>query len=192
MFTPTPENLYNGTPKSIDYDFKGLEHEMEGKYRPGHFDGVGTVLKHLFNAVKPTNAYFGEKDFQQIQVVKKMVEIENLPVNIIGCPIYREKSGLAFSSRNERLTKLQHKEAKLIFKTLSEVKNKFGIKSVIQLNRMVEAEFQNHELFELEYFEIAAIDTLKTTKLIDPNVKYRAFIAVFADQVRLIDNIALN
>ena len=192
VFAPTSLELYRGDAKTKSYAFGDLAIQMEGRFRPGHFDGVGTVLHIFFDLLQPDRAYFGEKDFQQLQIVKKLVEIENLPVTIIGCTIFREKSGLAFSSRNERLTKLQHNKAKLIYETLLNVKNQFGTKSVTQLNKMVEAAFKDHKLFELEYFEIAAVDTLKTAKTIDPKVKYRAFIAVFADQVRLIDNIALN
>jgi pantoate--beta-alanine ligase len=83
---------------------------MEGRFRPGHFNGVGTIVKRLFEIVQPTNAYFGEKDFQQLQIVKKMVEKHQLPVNIIGCPIFREANGLAMSSRNERLTRPKGKK----------------------------------------------------------------------------------
>ncbi len=104
VYAPTVDDIYEGNTKSNHYNFDGLEHQMEGKFRPGHFDGVGTVVKRLFEIVKPTNAYFGEKDFQQLQIVKKLVEKEQLPVNIIGCPIFRESNGLAMSSRNERLT----------------------------------------------------------------------------------------
>ncbi len=192
VFAPSAKNLYNGTPKSIDYDFNGLENEMEGKFRPGHFNGVGTVLKFLFEAVTPNRAYFGEKDFQQLQIIKKLVEIENFAIEIIGCKIFREKDGLAYSSRNERLTKLQRSEAKIVFETLSRVKNEFGTKSVVELNEFVKQVFEDHKLFELEYFEIANTKNLKTTDCIDANETYRAFIAVFANEVRLIDNIALN
>ncbi len=192
VFAPSAKNLYNGAPKSIKYDFNGLENEMEGKYRLGHFNGVGTVLKFLFEAVMPNRAYLGEKDFQQLQIVKKLVEIEKFPIEIVGCEIYRESDGLAYSSRNERLTKLQRSEAKIIFETLLKVKNKFGIKNVATLNEMVSQVFENHKLFELEYFEIANVENLKTARDIDASKKYRAFIAVFADKVRLIDNIALN
>lgn len=192
VFAPSAKNLYKGDPKSIHYDFGGLENEMEGKFRVGHFNGVGTVLKLLFEAVNPNRVYLGEKDFQQLQIVKKMVEIEKFPIEVVGCEIYREAHGLAYSSRNERLTKLQRSEAKLIFETLSRVKNEFGTKSVVELNEMVSQVFESHELLKLEYFEIANVENLKTAKHIDISKKYRAFIAVFADKVRLIDNIALN
>ena len=192
VFAPNAEDLYSGIPVSNNYDFGGIENEMEGKFRKGHFDGVGTVLKLLFEAVKPTQAYFGEKDFQQLQIVKKLVEIEKIPINIVGCEIYRESNGLAFSSRNERLTTTQRKEGKLLFDVLSKVKQLFGIKSVIELNEMVIQQFENHPLFKLEYFEIATVSDLKTVTEIEKNQKHRAFLAVYADEVRLIDNIALN
>ncbi len=192
VFAPTPNEVYGSQMNSISYDFEGLEHEMEGKFRPGHFDGVGTVLKHLFSIVSPTKAYFGEKDFQQLQIVRKLVEIEKMSVQIIGCPIYREKSGLALSSRNKRLTQEQLDASPLIHKILQQVKKDFGTKSVSKLNDWVSEQFENTEILELEYFEIAKVSDLKTITKIDNDIKYRAFIAVFADKIRLIDNIALN
>ncbi|MDH7446132.1 pantoate--beta-alanine ligase [Aquimarina sp. 2201CG14-23] len=192
VFAPLPKEVYGSHTNATKYDFGGLEHEMEGKFRPGHFDGVGTVLKHLFTIVSPTKAYFGEKDFQQLQIVKKLVAIEKMAVEIIGCPIYREESGLALSSRNKRLTKKQLQESSLIYKTLHEVKNDFGTKSVSKLTEWVSKEFKNNEALELEYFEIAKVSDLKSVKRKYKNIKYRAFIAAFAGEVRLIDNIALN
>ncbi|WP_298319717.1 pantoate--beta-alanine ligase [uncultured Aquimarina sp.] len=192
VFAPKPEEIYGSKNNSLKYDFNGLEHEMEGRFRPGHFDGVGTVLKHLFTIVSPTKAYFGEKDFQQLQIVKKLVEIEKMSVKIVGCPIYREDSGLALSSRNKRLNKKQLQESPLIYKTLKQVKNDFGTKSVLDLTDWVSEQFKNNETLELEYFEIAKVSNLKSIKRKRKNTKYRAFIAVFAGEVRLIDNIALN
>lgn len=192
VFAPSALDLYGGLPVSKNYNFEGLEHQMEGKYRSGHFDGVGTVLTLLFDAVQPSRAYFGEKDFQQLQIVKKLVETQHIPTKIIGCEIYREANGLAFSSRNERLTIQQRAEGKLLFDVLNEVKDTFGTKSVHELYMMVSQKFDNHPLFKLEYFEIASIDDLITAQEIKTNKKYRAFLAVFADEVRLIDNIALN
>jgi pantoate--beta-alanine ligase len=100
LYAPSVEDIYDGKPISQSFYFDGLENQMEGKFRPGHFNGVGTIVKRLFEIVEPTNAYFGEKDFQQLQIVKKMVAKNHLQVNVIGCPIYRESNNLAMSSRN--------------------------------------------------------------------------------------------
>lgn len=192
VYAPTVDDIYEGNTTSQHYDFDGLEHQMEGKFRPGHFDGVGTVVKRLFEIVHPTNAYFGEKDFQQLQIVKKLVEKEKLPVHIIGCPIHREASGLAMSSRNTRLTDEQRKEAALIFKTLQTAKQLFGTKSARTVSKFVTKAFLNHPIFELEYFEIADEATLLPVSEKEFDKKYRGFIAIFIENIRLIDNISLN
>ena len=192
VFSPNATDLYQDQIISKKYDFSGIEREMEGKHREGHFDGVGTVLNIFFRTVKPNKAYFGEKDFQQLQIVKKLVEIENLPVKIIGCPIVREASGLAMSSRNKRLDNEALNEATLIYKTLTEVKDKFQKLAISELNTLVKNKFSNNKALSLEYFEIADVSTLKTALEKKENTKYRAFIASFIDGVRLIDNMALN
>ncbi|WP_025742789.1 pantoate--beta-alanine ligase [Aquimarina pacifica] len=192
IFAPTPKEVYGDQMSTVNYNFNGLENQMEGKFRPGHFDGVGTVLKHFFEIVSPNKAYFGEKDFQQLQIVKKLVTIEKLSVQIIGCPIYREDTGLALSSRNKRLTTQQLEAAPLIYAILKEVQDNFGTKSVTTLTKWVSEQFEKNDTLELEYFEIAKISDLKSIKRKQKNMKYRAFIAVFAGKIRLIDNIALN
>ncbi|WP_341200780.1 pantoate--beta-alanine ligase [Croceibacter atlanticus] len=192
VFAPNAEDLYNGNITSNSYNFGAIANEMEGKYRQGHFNGVGTVLELLFDIVKPDYAYFGEKDFQQLQIVRKLISLTKQPVTIVGCPIYRENSGLAMSSRNERLSKERRDASAFIYKTLQKVKEDFKYKSARQLNEWVKSEFDKKEALELEYFEIANIDTLKTIKRKHKNNKYRAFIAVFVEDVRLIDNVSLN
>lgn len=191
VYAPTVEDIYEGNTKSNHYNFDGLENQMEGKFRPGHFDGVGTVVKRLFEIVKPTNAYFGEKDFQQLQIVKKLVQKEKLNVNIIGCEIFRESSGLAMSSRNERLTETERKEAVIIYKIISEAKIQFATKSITEVIESVVNEFKKHPKFTLEYFEIADEKTLVSSKRKNKTKKYRAFIAVFVNNIRLIDTISL-
>ncbi|MEC4003326.1 pantoate--beta-alanine ligase [Flavobacterium sp. SUN052] len=192
VYAPTVDDIYEGNTKSQHYNFDGLENQMEGKFRPGHFDGVGTVVKRLFEIVKPTNAYFGEKDFQQLQIVKKLVEKEKIPVNIVGCSIFREKSGLAMSSRNERLSTDEREKATIIYETISKAKVLFGTKSAKKVSEFVTKEFQNNKEFQLEYFEIADEATLLTCIRKNKNKKYRAFIAVFVNKIRLIDTISLN
>lgn len=192
VYLPEVEDLYGPSVSAKNYDFGGLEHEMEGKHRSGHFDGVGTILDKFFGIIKPDTAYFGEKDFQQLQIVKKLVEIEKLPVNIEGCPILREKNGLAMSSRNKRLNPEQFEAAAEIYKILREVREKFTATSIDDLNRLVSERFLKNPYLNLEYFEIANEKTLKTADRKCEDVKYRAFIAAFAGEVRLIDNMPLN
>lgn len=192
VFAPDSKDIYNQDVNALSFDFDGMEHVMEGMHRPGHFDGVGTVVKRLFEIITPDNAYFGEKDFQQLQIIKKLVDKYNLQVNIIGCPIYREKNGLAMSSRNERLKGAYKLAAPFIYKTLLTAKSIFGTKSANKVKEWVERQFANHELLKLEYFTIAEETSLKPIKRKQKHKKYRAFIAVYADEIRLIDNVALN
>ena len=192
IYAPTVEDIYEGHTKAEHFSFDGLEFEMEGRFRKGHFDGVGTIVKRLFEIVMPNNAYFGEKDFQQLAIVKKLVEKYHLPVIITGCKIHREANGLAMSSRNTRLKPDYRKAAPFIYKTLLTAKAKFGTKSANKVTEWVEAQFASHDLLELEYFIIADVETLKPVKRKSNKKTYRAFIAVYADDIRLIDNIALN
>jgi pantoate--beta-alanine ligase len=192
VFVPDTNDIYNNQILAVDFDFGGLEFEMEGKHRIGHFNGVGTIVQKLFDIVKPNKAYFGEKDFQQLQIIRNMVKKNHIPVEIIGCKIFREKDGLAMSSRNVRLSEDQRKMAPFIFKILKKAKEKFKDNSISEVISWVQKEFENNSILKLEYFEIANIETLKPTKRKSKKVKYRGFIAAFAGNVRLIDNIALN
>ncbi|MFV8342467.1 pantoate--beta-alanine ligase [Flavobacterium sp. XS2P39] len=192
LYAPTVEDIYDGQPLSQSFDFDGLEDQMEGEFRPGHFNGVGTIVKRLFKIVEPTNAYFGEKDFQQLQIVKKMVAKANLKVNVIGCPIFREANSLAMSSRNERLSAEEREKAAIIYKTLTIAKEKFKTKSAKSVAEWVQKSFEKHPLFKLEYFVIADEATLLPCTRKNKNKKYRAFIAVFVNNIRLIDTISLN
>ena len=192
VYAPTVEDIYADNVNSISFNFDGIENEMEGEFRTGHFDGVGTIVKRLFEIITPDKAYFGEKDFQQLQIIRKLVSKYKIPVKIIGCAIFRETNGLAMSSRNERL-KPEHKvAAPFIYKTLKTAKEKFGIKSANKVTEWVYKEFAKNEMLKLEYFTIADIETLKPIKRKSKHKKYRAFIAAYAGEIRLIDNIALN
>ena len=192
VYAPSVTDIYEGNTISTSFNYDGLENQMEGKHRPGHFDGVGTIVKKLFEIIKPTNAYFGEKDFQQLQIIRKLVAKYKIPVNIIGCEIFRETSGLAMSSRNERLSENAKNESKVIYQILTQAKEKFISESANEVVKFVEKEFKKHSNFTLEYFEIAAEDTLLTCKRKVKNKKYRGFIAVFIENIRLIDNISLK
>ena len=192
LYAPSVEDIYEGNVQSQSFDFDGLENQMEGKFRPGHFDGVGTIVKRLFEIIEPTSAYFGEKDFQQLQIVKKMVAKNNLKVSIIGCPIFRESNDLAMSSRNERLTTQEREEAAIIFKTLTTAKEKFKTESVAKISEWVSKFLAEKPRFTLEYFTIADEETLLSCSRKDKNKKYRAFIVVLVNNIRLIDTISLN
>ncbi len=192
IFAPSISEIYSNNVSSKKYDFMGLDKVMEGKYRDGHFNGVGTIVEALLKIVGPDRAYFGEKDFQQLQIIKKLVETQKIPVEIVGCPIVREASGLAMSSRNERMSKSLRKEAAFIYKMLRIVKEKFGTKSAPYLTKWTKEQFLKHPDLKLEYFTIANIDTLTPVTRKQAAIKYRAFVAVYANGVRLIDNIALN
>ncbi|QCX02154.1 pantoate--beta-alanine ligase [Aggregatimonas sangjinii] len=192
IFAPTVAEIYSNKVAAKTYDFEGLDRVMEGAFRSDHFNGVGTIVETLLRMVAPDKAYFGEKDFQQLQIVKNLVASQQLPVTIVGCPIVRESSGLALSSRNERLSKTLRKEASFIYKTLVTAKKKFGTKSAKEIMQWVSEQFKAHPLLELEYIEIADSETLTPILKKQQNRKYRAFVAVYAEDVRLIDNIALN
>jgi len=189
VYAPSVDDIYQGNTTSIAFDFDGLENQMEGKFRPGHYDGVGTIVKKLFEIIQPTNAYFGEKDFQQLQIVKKMVEKLKLPIKIIGCPIFRDSNGLAMSSRNKRLSAIEKKEAALIYKTLKQAKIRFETQSATSVSAWVSKIFQSHPNFKLEYFQIADEKHLLPCKQKTVGNNYRAFIAVFVNDIRLIDTI---
>jgi pantoate--beta-alanine ligase len=192
VFAPSVEQIYGDIASTQKFDFDGLEFEMEGKHRPGHFDGVGTIVKKLFELAQPTRAYFGEKDFQQLQIVKKMVEKHKIQIEIVPCAIFREPNGLAMSSRNERLTQEEREKAAVIYKTLQTVLTKSKTDSLQEIHLWVKQQFENLNGFKLEYFEIAHENDLKSVENLKNTVHCRAFIAVFVNNIRLIDNISLK
>lgn len=192
IYAPSVEDIYGGNVVSQSFDFDGLEHQLEGKFRPGHFDGVGTIVKKLFEIVQPDRAYFGEKDYQQCLIIKKLVEKHNLPVKITICPIMREENGLAMSSRNERLSAEEREKAGMIYATLRRAKNKFKTQSALSVKLYVERTLKKQKLMTLEYFTIADSQTLEPITKRLKTKEYRAFIAVHIGNVRLIDTIPLN
>ncbi|MET3536144.1 pantoate--beta-alanine ligase [Chryseobacterium limigenitum] len=192
VYIPNVEDIYPDKAVSQHYDYDGLENEMEGKSRPGHFDGVGTVVEELFNQVKPDNAYFGEKDFQQLAIIKKMVEKKQLPVKIKGVPIYRAENGLALSSRNQRLHEDRREASKVIFETLNKVNDWFRVVTIPEIKARVQDIMDHQQGMQLEYFLIADEETLKETDFFYKDRNFRAFIVVMVDGVRLIDNMHLD
>lgn len=192
VYAPTVDDIYEGNTVAQHFDYDGLDNEMEGSNRPGHFNGVGTIVKKLFQITQPTKAYFGEKDFQQLQIIRKMVEKSNMNIDVVGCPIFREANGLAMSSRNERLSAQAKDKASLIYKTLKAAKKVFSEKDVKDSVNFVADAFENEADFTLEYFIIADEASLKTATAKETDKNYRAFIVVHIEGVRLIDNITLN
>jgi pantoate--beta-alanine ligase len=189
LFVPTVDEIYAKNVVSDTFNFEGLESVMEGAFREGHFNGVATIVKRLFEIIQPTSAYFGEKDFQQLQIIKKLVKDSQIPVNVEGCAVFRENDGLAMSSRNLRLSKKNRTAAPFIYKTLKKAKEKFYIESVLTVTDWVKTAFENHSDLKLEYFTIANPETLQEINKKEDSKKHRAFIAVFADEIRLIDTI---
>ena len=189
VFVPSVEEMY---PEEVNksYDFGKLADVMEGAFRPGHFNGVAIVVKKLFDIALPHRSYFGEKDFQQLQIIKALVRIENLDVEIVPCAISREADGVARSSRNERLTPEMRTASPFIFQTLKEAKTMATTHSAEDIKAIVEQKFKSHPLLELEYFSIGSgIDLQPVSgKITDGDM---GFIAVYAGDIRLIDNIQL-
>ena len=188
IFAPTVKEMYPDEDKR-QFDFGNLDKVMEGKFRPGHFNGVAQVVSKLFDYVKPDKAFFGEKDFQQLAIIRKMVRDLNMPVEVVGCPIVREPDGLAMSSRNQLLTPEMRKNAPVIAKTLSESLNFAHGKTVKETVDFVVKTINDTGKLEVEYFEIVDGDTLQAVDNWDDSDYIVGCIAVFAGKVRLIDNV---
>lgn len=192
VFTPKDAIMYpSGT--HIGFDFGSLETVMEGRFRPGHFSGVGLIVSKLLNIVSPDSAYFGQKDIQQCAVIKKLVKDLNYPVDIRVVPTVRDKNGLALSSRNLLLTDEERSSAAHIHGSLKAAKEMLLTKarSVTETKKMVAEMFQNEEALNLEYFEIVSSETLLPVENIQPGKQVSLCMAAYIREVRLIDNIYL-
>ncbi len=190
VFLPTVEEMYpQGTESEKVYELGSVAEVMEGKYRPGHFQGVAQVVSRLFEIVRPDRAYFGEKDFQQIAVIKSMVRSEGIDVEIINCPIKRAHDGLALSSRNQLLNEEQRKHAPEIYKILKESVKYSETHSVSETHQMVVDFLNNIPEMKVEYFEIVDGRTLLPVEEWEESPEVVGCITVFDGKVRLIDNI---
>lgn len=191
VFAPSVEEVYP-EPDNRIFNFGVLETTMEGKHRPGHFNGVAQIVSKLFEMVKPEKAYFGLKDFQQLAIIKNLVRQLKLPVEIVACPIVREESGLAMSSRNELLSAEEKNNAAVISKTLFRAKELNRKKSVHELASWITENINKNPFLTVEYVEI--VDDVKLQPIENRNEKITKVVcvAVYCGKVRLIDNIVFN
>ena len=188
VFAPSVEEMYPA-PDVREFSYPPLDQVMEGAFRPGHFNGVCQIVSKLFDAVKPDRAYFGEKDFQQLAVIREMVRQLHYTIDIIGCPIVREEDGLAMSSRNMRLSVEERKNALKISQTLYKSRNFAASHSVRETKQFVEEEIANAPGLRLEYFAIVDGNTLQDVEQWGASDYIVGCITVFCGDVRLIDNI---
>lgn len=189
VFVPGIKEIYPD--KELEsFSFGHLEEVMEGKHRPGHFNGVAQVVSRLFRMVKPTKAYFGLKDFQQVAIINKMVDMLDFQVDIIACPIVREKDGLAMSSRNVLLNDEERKSATQISQTLFKARDLSRNKSLIEIRNLVVDSINNIPHLEIEYFELVDDINLMHVTEWDDKMQITGCIAVKVGNIRLIDNIA--
>ncbi|MEG0454376.1 MAG: pantoate--beta-alanine ligase [Bacteroides sp.] len=188
VFAPSVEEMYP-QPDTREFTYAPLDTVMEGAFRPGHFNGVCQIVSKLFDAVRPDQAYFGEKDFQQLAIIREMVRQMQLKIEIVGCPIIREVDGLAMSSRNARLSKEERENALNISRTLFKSRTFAATHAVSETQKMVEDAIDAAPGLRLEYFEIVDGNTLQKIGSWDETSYVVGCITVFCGDVRLIDNI---
>ena len=191
VFMPTVEDIYP-EPDTREFDFGLIDKVMEGATRPGHFNGVAQVVSRLFDIVKPQRAYFGEKDFQQIAVIKAMVEQLNIDVNIVECPIVRAEDGLALSSRNELLTPEHRQAAPHIYATIKQCAEKMATMTPQELTEWVVATIDSNPLLKTIYFEAVDARTMQKVERWEDSERIQGCCAIQAGQIRLIDNIKIK
>lgn len=191
VFAPEADDIYSKseTDSRFEFDFEGLDKVMEGKFRPGHFNGVVQIVSKLFDLVRPDRAYFGEKDFQQLAIIRLMTRRYNLPIEIVPCPIVREDSGLALSSRNSLLKDNEKQVASHIYAVLDESRQFVPQTDVEELKHCAIAAIEQKPELKVEYFDIVDGHTLKSIGKWDEYDYVVGCITVFCGNVRLIDNI---
>lgn len=191
LFAPVAEEVY-AQQSLLQFSFGALEGVMEGEHRPGHFNGVATIVSKLFHFVQPHRAYFGQKDLQQVAIVKQLVQALSFDLEIVRYPTMREEDGLAMSSRNKRLGAEQRQTATALYKALQLAKGQLGQKPVYSIKATVEAYLAGMQQVNLEYFEVANPDTLQPLTELGGEQEVALCIAAFVGPVRLIDNILVN
>ncbi len=191
VFVPAVKEMYPDEDTQV-FDLGGLDKVMEGKHRPGHFNGVAQIVSKLFLMIRPQRAYFGQKDFQQLVIIRRLVEILDMNLTIVSCPIIRENDGLAMSSRNTRLSKEERKLAPFIYETLVHASELMDALSPSQLKEWVILQFKKQSALELEYFEIVENKGLISVIKWDEEMNKVACLAVLLGGVRLIDNLIFD
>jgi len=192
VFTPSVKEMYPEGLGAKPYTFNGLDRRWEGEDRPGHFQGVGTVVEKLFEMVRPNQAYFGKKDFQQLAIIRDLVRQKAFGISIIGCPIVRESYGLAMSSRNERLKPLDRVAAAVIYKTLKIAAQKALAQNLLsEITHEAIKEIHALENTAVFYFEFVNARSLEPIKTLENPENTRIITAVNFKGVRLLDNIGL-
>lgn len=189
LFHPEEKEIYpHGDSVAKKFNLGSLESVLEGASRPGHFQGVARVMDILLHIVQPQQLYLGQKDFQQIKVIQRLIDLENLVIRVIAAPLIREASGLAMSSRNERLDPASRKKAALIYKNLVEIKNNAHRRSFQELRDIA---IRNLEIegFKIDYLVLANRETLEELKAFDKKIPAILLIAVHLGEIRLIDNL---
>ena len=189
VYTPIVSDLYGKNAKAKHYDFDGLDRILEGKFRKRHFDGVATIIEKFFEIIKPKKAFFGQKDLQQLLIVKALTKKLKLPIEIICIPTVREKSGLAMSSRNNLLNKEELGKATILYKSLLYCRKNAKNLSIQQLKENISVCFEKEEFLELEYIAFTNYSTLKSISHLKEKGETAVCIAAFVAGVRLIDNI---
>ncbi|MFN3403277.1 MAG: pantoate--beta-alanine ligase [Cytophagaceae bacterium] len=191
VFMPTADKMYREEPR-IKIDFGSLELVMEGKYRPGHFNGVAIVVAKLFNLFLPDKAYFGQKDLQQYLIIKQMVKDLSFPLELKCCPVIRESDGLAMSSRNVRLSAQNRPLAAKLYESLTLASSLLKKHDPESVKRQIKEFYQKYEQIQLEYFEIADAETLMPVNDVKDHKGIAVCVAAYLDGVRLIDNVILD
>ena len=192
LFLPSVEEMYPENDPQWQIDLGDLDRIWEGEHRPGHFQGVTQIVYKLFDLVKPNQACFGQKDFQQVMVIQRMLEIKNLDIKLLICPIVRNEKGLALSSRNARLTEAGKENALTLIQSLRYIKDNFDKQSVEELLGGAKAVIASNPEVELEYLSICETKSLTPVTKLEEGKEYVGLIAAWVENVRLIDNILLS
>jgi pantoate--beta-alanine ligase len=191
VFVPNTSDIYPEKPV-LTFNFGELEHVLEGEFRPGHFNGVGIVVSKLFHIIKPTKAYFGQKDLQQVAIIKRLVQDLSFDLELVVVPTRREKDGLAMSSRNLRLNAEERTQALILFLSLKKAKDELlDGKTWFEVSNLIRQDFESEPSVKLEYFELVNTASFTKIEIFDSSQKSSICVAAYIGPVRLIDNLPI-